>query len=174
MKKIILTLFALASVIQACAQKKANEKISTHTKVDIPVSSKIKKLKTEIMGTWTITNIDGKVYYRNVPTAPEIEIPLNTATNFKFSFGINEVIIKDGGNVIKKTSYKILDNGTTLVITDYTSNEGVGLNITGNKMTMTQTPESYYATLSKSMNLSLEETKKQFRIPSNIIIHFTK
>ena len=134
-------------------------------KADLPIAN--------IHGNWKITKVEGKLFVKMNDKGPEVNAPLGIWVGKEFNFKDDgNMQIKDAGKSMVDSPYKF--DGNELTAPQFGGQYGMKIVVNGNKMTMTQTPENYYSMMEKEGKMPVEQVKKMFRIPENIVFHLEK
>ncbi|SKB90102.1 hypothetical protein SAMN05660477_01711 [Soonwooa buanensis] len=174
--KLFMLLFGILSTNFVKAQKVVVKKIQ-----NLPKSSNIKinnnLVTMQVIGSWEITNVDGHIYVKPEKSNMEIEAPLSFWIGKVFKFQNNgKVDVVNGNSVMISSDYTIVDNGKAFSIPKYCGQFSMPFLVTnsGQNMTMTQSPESFYAILASQTKIPLDKVKSIYRVPSDIVFHLVK
>ncbi|WP_300672106.1 hypothetical protein [Soonwooa sp.] len=148
---------------------------------DLPKTSSIKAntnlLPMQIIGSWEIASVDGHIYVKPEKSNMEIEAPLSFWIGKMFKFQNNgKVDVVNGISVMISSDYTIVDNGKAFSIPKYSGQFSMPFSVTnaGQNLTMTQSPESFYAILASQTKIPLDKVKSIYRVPSDIVFHLVK
>ena len=174
--KIFMLLLGILSTNFVKAQKVIVKKAK-----ELPKTSNIKAntnlLPVQVIGSWEITNVDGHIYVKPEKSNMEIEAPLSFWIGKIFKFQNNgKVDVVNGNSVMISSDYTLVDNGNAFSIPKYSGQFSMPFSIinSGQNMTMTQSPESFYAILASQTKIPLDKVKSIYRVPNNIVFHLVK
>lgn len=174
--KLFMLLLGILSANFFDAQKVVVKKVQ-----NLPKTSNIKAntnlLSMQIIGSWEIAKVEGHIYVKPEKSNMEIEAPLSFWIGKIFKFQNNgKVDVVNGNSVMISSDYTIVDNGKAFSIPKYSGQFSMLFSITnsGQNMTMTQSPESFYAILASQAKIPLEKVKSIYRVPNDIVFHLVK
>lgn len=174
--RIFMLLLGILSTNFANAQKVSVKKVK-----DLPKTSNIKAntnlLPMQVIGSWEIARVDGHIYVKPEKSSMEIEAPISFLIGKIFKFQNNgKVNVINGNSVMISSDYTIVDNGKAFSIPKYSGQFSMPFSVTnsGQNMTMTQSPESFYAILASQTKIPLDKVKSIYRVPSDIVFHLIK
>ncbi|MGV4413987.1 hypothetical protein [Chryseobacterium sp. T1] len=134
----------------------------------------VNPLATFIVGTWKVTSVDGQMFIKMNPKSnAEMPVPLGlwVGKNFVFSKD-NQLVIKDAGKTYFTGAYVLTDNKISVPKT--AGNFEMIIEKDGSNLKISQTPNTFYSLLTEQSKQSVEQVKKMFRIPKNIVFNMSK
>lgn len=140
------------------------------TKTTKPVNP----LSAFVVGTWKVTSVDGQMFIKMDPKSnAEMPVPLGlwVGKNFVFSKD-NLLTIKDAGKIYFSGNYVLNDNKISVPKT--AGNFEMIIEKNGNNLKISQSPDTFYNLLTEQSKQPMDQVKKMFRIPKNIIFNLSK
>lgn len=137
-------------------------------------TKEVAPLSAFVIGTWKVASVDGQMFIKMDPKSnAEMPVPLGlwVGKNFVFSKD-NLLTIKDAAKTYFSGNYAL--NGNKISIPKTAANFEMIIEKEGNNLKVSQTPDTFYSLLTQQSKQSMEQVKKMFRIPKNIVFNLTR
>lgn len=134
----------------------------------------VNPLSSFVVGTWKVTSVEGQLFIKMNPKSnAEMPVPLGlwVGKNFVFSKD-NLLTIKDAGKTYFSGNYVLNDN--KISVPKAAGKFEMIIEKNGNNLKISQSPDTFYNLLTEQSRQSMEQVKKMFRIPKNIVFNLNK
>lgn len=126
-----------------------------------------------LVGLWDVADVDGEMFVNVDPKVGEMQVPMMLWIGKTFGFSKGQrFVIRDGNQTFFEGHYSLNKDKLTIIA----KNEKFTMQVLkqGQNLQLVQTPEAFYQILMGKSKAPIEEIKKKFRVPKNIVFICTK
>lgn len=134
----------------------------------------VNPLSDFVVGTWKVTSVEGQVFIKMNPKSDaEMPVPMGLWVGKDFVFSKDNLLsIKDAKKTYFSGNYVL--SGNKISVPKTAGKFEMIIEKNGNNLKISQSPDTFYNLLTEQSKQSMDQVKKMFRIPKNIVFNLHK